>query len=118
MCSSEVPSQVRLHASTCPRLHLLDLLGMAHALHIDLLLYLVIHELRLLGLVLHGDLSRETLGHLWHCRCPLLLDELEERPEPVLVLEKILDGILVLGNEWRFHESVLRVLDKLSEIDH
>lgn len=73
---------------------------MAHVLHVHLLLHLVINKLRLLlGLVLHRNLGCETLRHLWHCCSSLLLNELEEGPESVFILEKILDCVLVLSNE-------------------
>ena len=99
-------SQVILHASVTPLLQLLqllDLLSMMHVLDINLLLYLMVDELiLLLSLILHlhRNLSLEPCWSLWHSRVSLLLDKLEERPQPIFVLEQVLDCILMLCNKW------------------
>lgn len=73
--------------------------------------------LLLLELHLHGDLSLEAWRDL-HVSSFLLLNELEEWPQSVLVLEQVLDSILVLSDERRLHEAILGVLDQLSEVNH
>ena len=82
----------------------LNLLGVAQVLHLELvlMLQLLANELvLLLSLELHldWDLSLEARCNLLHLCWFLLLDELEERPQPVLVLEQVLNRILVFCNE-------------------
>ena len=121
---SEVATQVILHASITSllqMLELLDLLSMVHILNIYLVLNRVVDKLiLLLGLILHlhRNLRLEARWYLRNSCSPLLLDELEERPQPIFVLEQIFDGILVFCNKRRFHEAILGVLYQLSEINH
>jgi hypothetical protein len=44
--------------------------------------------------------------------------ELEERSQPVLIREEVLDGIWVLNYQRGLHEAVLLVLYQLAEVDH
>ena len=106
-------AHVILHATSASLLLLLelslslgmDLLGVVHALrvvHLELVLQLLVDELVLLRLELHLDWDPTTLEawlRLLHVRLLLLLDELEERPQSILVLEEVLDGVLILSDE-------------------
>ena len=94
---------------------LLSELGlMAHVLHV-----IHIHMLacKLIWLLIL-DRYLETWLHLLNVLLFLLLDKLEEWPQPVLSLEQVLNRILIFSDERRLHEAILGVLNQLSEVDH
>ena len=121
---SEVSTQIILHASITSllqMLELLDLLRVVHILDIYLVLNRVVDKLiLLLGLILHlhRNLRLEARWYLRNSCSPLLLDELEERPQSIFVLEQIFDSILMFCNKRRFHEAILGILNQFPEINH
>ena len=83
----------------------------------NLINYMLV-ELLVLLLKLHLWNSLKAWLYLLHVCWLLLLNKLEERSQPIFVLEEVLDGVLILSNERRLHETILGVLDQLSEVNH
>ena len=91
---------------------IVQVLGLGrHAM--ELLLHLVLPDIL-------GSICGRRVGNLLGLSLllvnELLIDELHEVAQ--LVLKQEVDGDMVLRDERRCHESVLRVLDQLAEVNH